>query len=79
MVTHSSTGEAKIYLNGVLLGTSNIGLTNESSFNVVIGDEDGDFVTPFKGNISMTMIYNKVLTDTEILQNFNQTRSRFGV
>lgn len=79
VVTHSSTGEAKIYLNGVLLGTSNIGLTNPSTFNGVIGDEDGDFSTPFKGNISMTMIYNKVLTDTEILQNFNQTRSRFGV
>jgi len=79
VVTHSSTGEAKIYLNGSLLGTSNIGLTNQSNFNGVIGDEDGDFGTPFKGNISMVNIYNKVLTDTEILQNFNQTRTRFGL
>ena len=29
--------------------------------------------------IAQGIIYNRVLTPTEILQNFNATRSRFGV
>jgi hypothetical protein len=33
----------------------------------------------FNGNIAQTKIYTKTLTDTEILQNFNATRSRFGI
>ena len=33
----------------------------------------------FKGNISSVGIYNRALTATEVLQNFNATRARFGV
>ena len=33
----------------------------------------------FKGNIPIVKIYNKVLTAQEIQQNFNATRSRFGI
>lgn len=33
----------------------------------------------FNGNISQTKIYNRVLTEQEIQQNFNATRSRFGI
>ena len=33
----------------------------------------------FKGNISSVGIYNRALTATEVLQNFNATRTRFGV
>ena len=31
------------------------------------------------GDIAQGMVYNKVLTSTEVLQNFNATRSRFGI
>ena len=33
----------------------------------------------FKGNLSQALIYNRALTAGEIQQNFNATRSRFGV
>jgi hypothetical protein len=31
------------------------------------------------GNISNVQIYNRVLSATEILQNYNATKSRFGL
>lgn len=34
---------------------------------------------PYNGSISEIMIYNRVLTDGEILQNFNATKDRFGL
>ena len=50
-----------------------------STFNGVIGDEDASVVAPFKGNISNLQIYNRALSATEILQNYNATKSRFGI
>ena len=34
---------------------------------------------PFNGNIGLTQIYNRVLTDVEVLQNYNAQKSRFGL
>ena len=81
VATHdSTTGLVKIYLNGSLIGSANVGVIYSSTFNGVIGDEDSAVPsTPFKGNIPKVTIYNKVLTDTEILNNFNSTRGRFGL
>jgi hypothetical protein len=50
-----------------------------STYNGVIGDEDASVVAPFKGNISNLEIYNRALTPTEILQNYNATKSRFAL
>jgi hypothetical protein len=47
--------------------------TNQSLF---IGRRTTSY---FGGNIANTTVYNRVLTATEVLQNFNATRSRFGV
>lgn len=33
----------------------------------------------FNGNIANVMLYNRALSATEVLQNFNATRNRFGV
>ncbi len=33
----------------------------------------------YKGSISQTLIYNRTLTSQEILQNYNATKSRFGL
>jgi hypothetical protein len=43
-------------------------------YTPAIGEEAG-----FNGNIAQVSIYNRALTPQEILQNFNATRSRFGV
>jgi hypothetical protein len=81
VVTHdSTTGIAKVYLNGTLLGSSNVGSITSSTYNGVIGDEDETISScPFKGNIPKVTMYSRVLSDTEVLQNFNATKSRFGL
>jgi len=33
----------------------------------------------FKGKISVVKIYNRALSAAEVQQNFNATRSRFGI
>ena len=82
-MTHDySTGIAKIYLNGNLLGSGNVGEIYSSLFNGVIGDENStvpNFSTPqpFKGNIAKVAMYNRVLTNSEISNNFNLTKSKY--
>ena len=44
-----------------------------------LGDTSGAGGTTFNGKISITKIYNRALTDSEVLQNFNATRGRFGI
>ena len=34
---------------------------------------------PYRGNIGITRIYNKALSATEVLQNYNTTKGRFGL
>lgn len=43
----------------------------------VIGAYPGG--SQYWGDIAQVLLYNRVLTDTEVLQNFNATRSRFGL
>jgi hypothetical protein len=33
----------------------------------------------FNGSIAQTTIYNRALSASEVLQNFNATRARFGI
>ncbi len=67
-----------IYLNGGTSSTSIVPFTN--SGNVVIGVYptlvNGSF---FNGKISNVQIYNRKLSASEILQNYNATKSRFGL
>lgn len=77
----SFNGTVKIYLNGVLYpntsGTWGVAydrlraLTNP----LYIGSfgTNGQFEGKFKGNLGQTIIYSKVLSATEILQNYNAT------
>lgn len=75
----------KFYMNGVFI--SNVVDTNglkptTTLFNVSRiggGYTSGGNFYPFQGFISTTRIYNKVLTDAEILQNHNTIKSRFGL
>lgn len=40
---------------------------------------DGRGTSVFNGNIAMVSVYNRALSDSEILQNFNATRGRFQI
>jgi len=81
-VTYSTvTSTVILYKNGYQVGSTATSVSTivGSSFKGVIGDEDASITTPFKGNISNLQIYNRDLSATEVLQNFNVTRTRFGV
>ena len=66
----------KVYINGILRATQNTSgtvLRNSSQgWNTSI---DG---TPNNASYGSMMVYNTVLSDAEVLQNFNSTKTRFG-
>ena len=73
-----------LYINGIL------NKQNSVTGNVISADTDSQFFIGnisrptslsegWNGNIAQVSIYNKALTASEIQQNFNATRSRFGI
>jgi hypothetical protein len=77
-------GSINLYKNGTIvnnvistLSPGNI-LYDVNQFNIgfrfVGGTQD-----PYTGNIASVSIYNRVLTADEIFQNYNATKSRFGL
>ena len=71
----------RVYVNGVLYSTINNSsmFTNTLNKNMIIGYFGDTSAGYFSGKISSTRIYNRALTTTEITQNFNSTKSRFGL
>lgn len=65
------------YRNGVLLGTNSTPSQNLSPYGNITRLNIGGTDTKF--NISNITMYNRVLTDNEIQQNFNAYRGRFGI
>ncbi len=73
---------AKIYVNGVF-NTSSSNYT-DSLYQPSIGSRLrlGNYTNnqyPFPGNIAILLLYERVLSDSEVLQNFNSQKSRFGM
>lgn len=76
----------KIYINNIVKttisgGAGDVGqLTNPNVY--YIGALDGDAGVPrsfFNGSVGITRLYNRTLTSTELLQNYNAVKSRFGL
>ena len=75
----------KLYINGVqvsapLEGTSVSTISGSGISNVIpltIGYRTAG--SYFSGQIGVTKIYNRTLSEQEILQNYNATRKRFGL
>ena len=72
-----------IYVNTTLIGsysgTAPTTPTPGLYIGRVVGNEEPGIARAFQGNIATGMVYNRTLSATEILENFNATRSRFGV
>jgi hypothetical protein len=73
-----------LYKNGIetsyaltLLSTNTLTYTNPQ-FNVGFRDVGGT-TDPYTGNISVVQVYNKALSAQEVLQNYNATKTRFGL
>jgi hypothetical protein len=82
-VTISSNGlNAIAYKNGTRFGTSNnitILSTGDSTRNLSVGRINNFNSSYWGGSIAQTSIYNRALTAQEVLQNYNATKSRFGL
>jgi hypothetical protein len=75
-----SASNAVLYVgssNGLLSSTNNI--SHSSSIINFLRIASDAFWSPFKGSVSNAMFYNRALSQTEILQNFNTTKGRFGL
>lgn len=79
-VTLDSGRNMSVYANGELLQT--ITLPTSSLFylsRIGAGYSSGGNYYGLQGALGLTRAYTKTLTSDEVLQNFNATRSRFGV
>ena len=68
----------KIYVNGVLEGTTTTNYTSlrTSTSGWVIGSVSTSLFT--SGNNAVAQVYNRALSDAEIMTNYNAVKSRFG-
>jgi hypothetical protein len=76
VVVNDASSNTKLYYDGILLGTAAY-RTAANNTNLTIGGNTEAYM--WNGNISNFSIYNRALTATEITQNFNATRGRFGI
>jgi hypothetical protein len=78
-VTTYTNGSMLSYINGVLVNSNPYtGSINDfTSNNFLVGASAGYGV--FKGNIATTFLYNRALSTTEVQQNFNALRGRYGL
>lgn len=70
----------KTYKNGSFVAQTTITQPPISySSNLFFGARGGSPDNFFNGKIANTQIYNRALSDSEIRQNYNATRARFGI
>ena len=78
----ATAGTMVIYLDGISLAsgtgkTNTIGTISTASKRCAIASFDDTMY--YSGNISSMLLYNRVLSTTEILQNYNAHKSRYGL
>ena len=74
--TFAGNGAILLYANGIQITNNNFTLTaNNISFEIGRFNQS----LTFPGSISHAIAYTKVLSASEITQNFNATRSRYGI
>jgi len=77
--TVTAAGVSTLYVNGISTYiVSGYTYGNGTPSRLGIGADPGS-QEAFQGNIAQTLIYNRALSATEILQNYNATKTRFGL
>jgi hypothetical protein len=73
--SHNGSGTTKIYLNGKYVTNGPTMVNTDTTNNLMLGRGDAF------GNVSIYNVlkYNKQLTDSEVLQNYKATKTRFGL
>lgn len=76
-ITYSSNGFISTYLNGIKRGTSYLPSFTITSQPLKIGAANDSYWGYLSGSVSNVQIYNKILTDAEVLKNYNTFAPRF--
>ena len=74
-----SPTEANWYINGLLQNTRTSSHSSSTFSNLYIGSDSGTVGRYYNGRISNVQIYNRALSATEIVQNYNATKKRYGL
>lgn len=78
-----TAGDRRIYVNGVQVASDSLNYslpTNANGASIgVYGGYNGSRGYYYNGNIAIVKVYNRTLTASEVLQNFNALRGRFGI
>lgn len=78
-----TTGDRKTYINAVLRTSDALSgtiATNTNGMSIgVYGGFNGGRGYYYDGNIAIVRVYNRVLSLSEITQNYNVTKTRFGL
>lgn len=83
IVATFTSGSRKLYVNGIIANSdSQTGTLNTNAGGMSIGAYGG-YNGPrgyyYNGDIAIVKVYNKQLTDSEVLQNFTALKGRFGL
>ena len=71
-------GVAKVYVNGILESTNTRADVSQTPGNLFVGSSGGSSEF-FAGSLATLKLYNRALSATEILQNYNAQKTRFGL
>jgi hypothetical protein len=75
-MTGNPSNNANIYVDGNLILTTTIKfLSGSTALYLGFGNANAQF---FTGDINVAQVYNRVLTQQEIIQNYNTLKSRFS-
>jgi len=80
--SNGGSATARIYINGVQ--TTYTTLSASRSYGSVSGDQNSPIYLGLhdgylNGNIGLSRFYNRALNSSEVLQNFNSSKDRFGL
>jgi hypothetical protein len=79
---NGATKTLQTFVNGSSIGTVNHSLSSilNTSSNLYIGSyNNGEFSQWFDGKVGITRLYSAALTASEVLQNYNADRAKYGL
>jgi hypothetical protein len=79
--SYTTGGLVKLYINGALINSASYAPDGVRAIydGVYMGIEFNNGPKVFNGKIALGQVYNRQITDQEVLQNYNALKGRFGL
>lgn len=80
ITTSYTSGVERVYVNGIIVLTRNISIYQAQNSRIIIGKWAYDYSEyVLNGYVRESIVYNKGLSGSQVLQNFNATKSKYGL